>query len=84
MCLCEGDSLEAYKGCYGDHHGNKGDGDTHSTNDFQGQSYSRIISLKIEDIDAHHYYIISTLHGNTHHIVTSSIHALQGNCTSSF
>ena len=60
VCVCEGmDSLEAYKGYYGDHHGNQGDGYTHSTNDLQGQPHKRTSSLNIEDIDVQYHYIIN-------------------------
>jgi len=60
VCVCEGmDSLEAYKGYYGDHHGNQGDGYTHGTNDLQGQLHSRTSSLNIEDIGAQYQYIIN-------------------------
>ena len=60
VCVCEGmDSLEAYKGYYGDHHGNQGDGYTHSTNDLQGQLHKWTSSLNIEDIDVQYHYIIN-------------------------
>jgi len=55
------DSLEAYKGYYGDHHGNQGDGYTHSTNDLQGQLHSRTSSLNIEDIDVQYYIIDASI-----------------------
>ena len=57
VCLCEGNSLEAYKGCYGDHHGNKGDGYTHSTNDFQGQLHGFICNLNTDT----QYPVINTV-----------------------